>query len=171
MTDPAGGQSAPHKNRPPDDAMIRLTHEPIDYAALTEAVRSPQAGAVVLFLGTVREMTAGRRTVALDYEAYPAMAEATMQQLLDDARARWPIERAGIVHRLGHLDLGEISVAVAVSCPHRRQAFEAGQFLIDQLKVVVPIWKKENWSDGTTEWVHPGVGEGERGREGEKGQG
>lgn len=136
--------------------MISLTESPIDYQALTESVRSPNSGAVVLFLGTVREMTDGRRTVALDYEGYPAMAEAKLAELEAAARSRWPIDRVGIVHRLGHLELGDISVAVAVSCPHRGQAFEAGKFLIDELKVSVPIWKKENWDDGSTEWVHPG---------------
>lgn len=138
--------------------MISLTHEPIDYHALTEAVRSDQSGAVVLFLGTVRELTAGRQTVALDYEGYPEMATAKLEELEVAARARWPIDKVRIVHRLGHLELGDISVAVAVSCPHRKQAFEAGQFLIDELKVSVPIWKKENWADGSTEWVHPGGG-------------
>jgi molybdopterin synthase catalytic subunit len=137
--------------------MIQLTHEPIDYAALTESVRSTQSGAVVLFLGTVRELTHGRRTLALDYEGYPSMAEAKMSELIEEARSRWPVDKAAIVHRLGRLELGDISVAVAVSCPHRQQAFEAGKFLIDELKVRVPIWKKENWSDGTTEWVHPGT--------------
>ena len=136
--------------------MISLTHDPIDYHALTESVRSPNSGAVVLFLGTVREMTGSRRTVALDYEGYPQMAEAKLAELEATARGRWPIDRVGIVHRLGHLELGDISVAVAVSCPHRQQAFEAGKFLIDELKVSVPIWKKENWDDGSTEWVHPG---------------
>ncbi|MBM3203274.1 molybdenum cofactor biosynthesis protein MoaE [Candidatus Woesearchaeota archaeon] len=136
--------------------MIELTHSPIDYFALTEKVRSHQSGAVVLFLGTVREMTGDRRTVALDYEAYPDMAQTQLTHLVEDAQSKWPIDRVGIIHRLGHLELGDISVAVAVSCPHRKQAFEAGQFLIDQLKVLVPIWKKENWADGSTEWVHPG---------------
>lgn len=136
--------------------MISLTETPIDYHALTESVRSANCGAVVLFLGTVREMTGGRRTVALDYEAYPAMAQAKLAELEAAARKRWPVDRVGIVHRLGHLELGDISVAVAVSCPHRGQAFEAGKFLIDELKVSVPIWKKENWDDGSTEWVHPG---------------
>ncbi len=136
--------------------MISLTETPIDYHALTESVRSPNSGAVVLFLGTVREMTGGRRTVALDYEGYPAMAEVKLAELEAAARSRWPVDRIGIVHRLGHLELGDISVAVAVSCPHRAQAFEAGKFLIDELKVSVPIWKKENWDDGSTEWVHPG---------------
>lgn len=135
--------------------MITLTESPIDYFALTESVRSNQSGAVVLFLGTVREMTGGRRTVALDYEAYPRMAEVKLAELESAARSRWPIDRVGIVHRTGHLELGDISVAIAVSSPHRKQAFEAGQFLIDELKVSVPIWKKENWDDGSTEWVHP----------------
>jgi GTP 3',8-cyclase len=87
------------------------------------------------------------------------MAEAKLAELEAEARERWPVENVAIIHRLGRLELGDISVAVAVSSPHRRQAFEAGQFLIDELKVRVPIWKKENWSDGTTEWVHPGLEE------------
>src|SRR4029077_20818386 len=110
--------------------MIQLTSEPIDSAALTEKVRSNSAGAVVLFLGTVREMTNGRQTVALDYEAFPKMAEAQLEELLAEAPRQWPIVNAGIIHRLGHLELGDISVAVAVSTPHRQQAFEAGKFLI-----------------------------------------
>jgi molybdopterin synthase catalytic subunit len=135
--------------------MIELTREPIDYAALTDGVRSPDAGAVVLFLGTVREMTHGRRTVALNYEAYTEMATAKMEELHQEASQRWPVTTAHIVHRLGYLELGEVSVAVAVSCPHRADAFEAARFLIDRLKEIVPIWKQENWADGTTEWVHP----------------
>ena len=137
--------------------MIQLTTDPIDYHALTERVRSNQAGAVVLFLGTVREMTEGRQTLALDYEAYPGMAEVKLAELEAEARQKWPIIEAALVHRMGRLELGEISVAVAVSAPHRHQAFEAGRYLIDRLKEVVPIWKKENWSDGSTEWVHPGT--------------
>ena len=139
--------------------MIRLTNDAIDFHQLTEDVRSNGSGAVVLFLGTVREMTAGRQTVALDYDAYPEMAERKMGELEAAARDRWPIDRVAIVHRLGHLELGDVSVAVAVSCPHRDQAFEAARFLIDELKRTVPIWKKENFSDGTTEWVHPGLDE------------
>ena len=139
--------------------MVELTDKAIDFAQLIEYVRSPQAGAVVFFLGTVRELTRGRRTTALDYDAYPEMAIAKLQELEDEAKRQWPIAKAGIVHRLGHLELGDVSVAVAVSCPHRQQAFAAGKFLIDRLKEFVPIWKKENWSDGTTEWVHPGADE------------
>lgn len=137
--------------------MISLTHSPIDYHALTESVRSTDSGAVVLFLGTVREMTSGRRTLSLDYEGYPEMAQVKLAELEATARSRWPVNGLAIVHRLGHLELGDISVAVAVSCPHRAQAFEAGKFLIDELKVSVPIWKQEHWDDGSTEWVHPGA--------------
>src|SRR5436309_15915368 len=123
--------------------MIRLTNEPIDYHALTEQVRRNDCGAVVTFLGTVRELTAGRQTVALDYEAYPGMAEKKLAEIEQETRARWPVGEIALVHRLGHLDLGEVSVAVSVSCPHRGQAFEACRFAIDQLKETVTIGKKE----------------------------
>ena len=136
--------------------MTRLTREPIDHAALTEQVRSPHCGAVVTFLGTVRDLTGDRTTVALDYEAYPGMAEKKLAEIEADVRGRWPIGDVALVHRLGRLEVGEVSVAVAVSCPHRAQAFDACRHAIDRLKELVPIWKKENWSDGSTEWVHPG---------------
>ena len=137
--------------------MIEITEAPIDHGALTERVRSNLAGAVCTFLGTVREMTGDRRTASLDYEAYPEMAQRKMAELEAEARRRWPILDVAMVHRVGHLDLGEISVVVAVSCPHRHQAFDACRWLIDTLKEVVPIWKKEVWADGNEEWVHPGL--------------
>jgi molybdopterin synthase catalytic subunit len=136
--------------------MILLVDEPIDTTAILERVRSPQAGAVVLFLGTVREVTHGRETASLDYECYPEMAQRKLAELEETARRRWPLVECALVHRLGHMELGETSVAVAVSSAHRQAAFEAGQWLIDTLKQVVPIWKKENWADGTSEWVRPG---------------
>jgi molybdopterin synthase catalytic subunit len=135
--------------------MIELTTQPIDFTAVTESVRSNNAGAVVLFLGTVREFTGDAQTSSLDYEAYPAMAVQAMQQLDQEARERWTLVDVSIVHRTGHLDLGEIAVAVAVSSGHRAAAFEAGQWLLDTLKQRVPIWKKELYSNGQTEWVHP----------------
>jgi molybdopterin synthase catalytic subunit len=136
--------------------MIRLTTEPIDYHALTEQVRRPGCGAVVTFLGTVRDLTGERVTTALDYEAYPGMAETKMAEIEQDTRRRWPVGEIVLVHRLGHLEVGDVSVAVVVSCPHRAEAFEACRHAIDRLKELVPIWKKENWQDGTSEWVHPG---------------
>lgn len=135
--------------------MVSLTPDIIDYTALTEAVRRPGCGAVVLFLGTVRDLTGDAITVALDYEAYSEMAERKLAQVEVEVRERWPIGDIAIVHRLGRLDVSEVSVAVAVSCPHRGEAFDAARYAIDRLKVLVPIWKRENWADGSTEWVHP----------------
>jgi molybdopterin synthase catalytic subunit len=137
--------------------MIEITDSPIDHAALTDRVRSYNAGAVCTFLGTVREITGERRTMLLEYEAYPEMARRKLEELEAEARRRWPVIDAAIVHRVGRLDLGEISVVVAISCPHRHQAFDACRWVIDTLKDVVPIWKKEVWADGTEEWVHPGL--------------
>ena len=138
--------------------MVQLTSEPIDFQAVTEQVCRRDCGAVVTFLGTVRELTSGQVTVALDYEAYPAMAEKKLAEIEQETRRRWPVGEIALVHRLGHLGVGEVSVAAAVSCPHRAEAFEACRFAIDRLKELVPIWKKENWADGTTEWVHPSDG-------------
>jgi molybdopterin synthase catalytic subunit len=147
--------------------MIELTHDTIDTATMVDRVCHPAAGAVVLFLGTTRELTAGRQTVALDYEAYREMAERELANLEAEARRRWPVIECSIVHRLGRVPPTEASVAIAVSTPHRRDAFEAGQWLIDSLKRDVPIWKREQWADGTQEWVHPGMKEeGEKGRVG-----
>jgi len=137
--------------------MIRITSDPIDSAAVLAHVASNRAGAVVLFLGTTREFTGDRRTESLDYECYGDMAEKKMAELEAQARVRWPITGCAIVHRVGRLELGEASVAIAVSSPHRGDAFEAGKWLIDTLKELVPIWKKENWADGTSQWVHPGI--------------
>ena len=137
--------------------MISLTHSPIDPSAILAQVASNDAGAVVLFLGTTREFTKGRQTASLDYECYPQMAEAKLAELEAQAREKWPLVHVAIVHRLGRLALGEASIAIAVSSPHRQAAFEAGKWLIDTIKEDVPIWKQENWSDGTSEWVHPGL--------------
>ncbi|WP_165221211.1 molybdenum cofactor biosynthesis protein MoaE [Aquisphaera insulae] len=138
--------------------MIEITESPLDHAAITDRVRSTSAGAVCTFLGTVREMTGERRTIRLEYEAYPEMALKKLAELEAAARARWPIIDVSLVHRVGALELGEISVVVAVSTPHRTDAFEACRWLIDTLKEVVPIWKRESWEDGGEEWIHPGLG-------------
>lgn len=137
--------------------MIELVRHPIDTAQLVARVQSAEAGAVVLFVGVTRDQTSGRPTASLDYESYEPMAEQKLSELEAEARQRWPISRCALVHRLGHVDLAEASVAVAVSTPHRQDAFDAAKWLIDSLKEVVPIWKKENWADGTSEWIHPGM--------------
>ncbi len=140
--------------------MIQLTSEPIDVTAVLDAARSPKAGAVVLFLGTVREFTAHelpdeRLTRSLDYDAYRPMAEKKLAALATEARQKWELITCVVVHRLGHLRIGEVSVAIAAASAHREAAFEAGKWLIDQIKLVVPIWKKETFDDGTDQWVHP----------------
>jgi molybdopterin synthase catalytic subunit len=134
--------------------MFRLTRDVIDYTTLTESARSPRCGAVVLFLGTVRDLTGEQVTVFLDYDAYAPMAEKKLEEIELEVRRRWPVGEIAMIHRLGRLDVGEVSVAVAVSCPHRVEAFEACRYAIDTLKELVPIWKKENAPDGTGEWVH-----------------
>src|SRR5881396_270948 len=118
--------------------MIRLTHDPIDHAALTEAVRSPHCGAVALFLGTVRDLTGEQVTVFLDYEAYGPMAEKKLAEIEDEVRRRWRVGDVAMIHRLGRLHVGDVSVAVAVSCPHRGEAFDACRFAVDTLKELVP---------------------------------
>jgi molybdopterin synthase catalytic subunit len=137
--------------------MIELITAPIDSESVLARVASPEAGAVVLFLGTTRRVTGGRETESLDYECFAEMARAKLAELEAEARRRWPLVECAIVHRTGHLEIGEASVAVAVSTAHRHDAFAAGQWLIDTLKEVVPIWKKENWADGESQWVHPGL--------------
>lgn len=150
--------------------MIELTDLPIDTAALLDRARHAEAGAIVLFLGTTREFTAGRQTVLLKYEAFREMAERRLAELEAEARRRWSVVECCITHRLGLVPPTEASVAIVVSTPHRADAFAAGQWLIDSLKKDVPIWKREEWADGGAEWVHPGVpkrgrkGEGERRR-------
>jgi molybdopterin synthase catalytic subunit len=135
--------------------MFALTHHPINYHALTEAVRRPGCGAVCLFLGTVRDLTGDERTEFLEYEAYPAMAEKKLAEIEAEVHRRWPGGVLAMVHRLGRLEVGEISVAVAASSPHRAEAFAAARYAIDTLKEVVPIWKKDIAPDGTAAWGEP----------------
>jgi molybdopterin synthase catalytic subunit len=142
--------------------MVSLTNGPIDHYGLTEQVRQAHSGAVVTFLGTVRDLTDGRVTTALDYEAHPALAEKALAEIEAEARRRWPVGELAMVHRLGRLDVGDVSVAIAVSCPHRAEAFEACRYVIERLKERVPIWKKENWADGSGEWVHPEEGKSKK---------
>lgn len=142
--------------------MVRLTSEPIDHIALTELVRRPNCGAVVTFLGTVRDLTREHVTIALEYEAYAPMAEAKMAEIAADVRVRWSNAEVVMVHRLGRLDVGDVSVAVAVSTPHRADAFAACKHAIDRLKELVPIWKKDFSPQGESEWIHPEADAGAR---------
>ncbi len=137
--------------------MLALTHEQIEPDKLLQAVIRRDCGGIVLFLGTVREITEGRTTVALEYEAYAGMAEKELHAIESDARKQWPIVAMAVAHRLGKLDIMDIAVGVAVSCPHRADAFDAARFVIDEVKKRVPIWKRDHTPDGTAAWVHPGA--------------
>lgn len=133
-------------------AHFALTEGPIDINALLQQVRHPQAGATVLFLGTVRDNNRGRHVQFLEYEAYQEMALREMERVAEEAQRRWSILGIAMEHRLGRLEIGEVSVAIAVSAGHRKEAFEAGRFAIDTLKQTVPIWKKEVWEGGEV-WI------------------
>ena len=136
--------------------LIQIQSQSLDLAALVSFVSNPRAGGIATFLGTTREdkNPSGHPLLALDYEAYQAMAISQMHQIAADAREHWPICKLAIIHRTGRVAVGEPSVAIVVSTPHRHQAFEACRFLIDQLKSNVTIWKKEIWANGTTSWAN-----------------
>ncbi len=137
---------------PPWIGSIGITHEPIDVAALEREVADPGAGAIVTFAGTTRRDNAGRNVIRLEYEAYEPMALAEMKKLARAAGERWKIVRVAIRHRVGRVDIGETSVAIAVAAAHRGEAFEACRFVIDRLKEIVPIWKKEYFEGGEL-WI------------------
>jgi len=132
--------------------MVRLQTVPIRVEELTDAVRRDRDGAVALFLGTVRDANRDRRVLRLEYHAYEAMAEREMARLREDALERFDVSEIAIVHRTGTLEIGEVSVAVAVASPHRAAAFEACRWVIDTLKRTVPIWKKEHFEGGEV-WI------------------
>lgn len=136
-------------------SLIELVRDPIDTDRLLAFARRPDCGAVVLFLGTTREWTGTIQTEFLEYDAYESMAISEMQKLADEALGRWSIQFVAIVHRLGRVDLGEASVAIVVSSAHRGAAFQAGEWLIDTLKDLVPIWKKDHTVSGISDWLHP----------------
>ena len=132
--------------------MFKVVDGPIDDIALEDAVRTDADGAVIVFRGVARRYSRGRDVVHLEYEAYPEMAEKVMAQIADEMKDRWLISGVAIVHRTGVLEIGQASVAIAVAAPHRGEAFDAAQYAIDRLKQIVPIWKKEVWSDGS-QWI------------------
>ncbi len=131
---------------------ITIGRAPIDVVALERAASSPAAGALVTFAGTTRQTNAGRQVTRLEYEAYEPMALREMRKLAREAGKRWPIVRIAIAHRIGVVEIGETSVAIAVAAAHRAEAFEACRFAIDRLKEVVPIWKKEHFEGGEI-WI------------------
>jgi molybdopterin synthase catalytic subunit len=137
--------------RPPaGETWVGLTREAMPIADATEWAVRPDCGALVVFAGTARDHAPGREGVTgLEYEAYEEAVVPRLASIVDEARARWPaIGRMAIIHRVGEVGIGEASVVVAVSSPHRPEAFEASRFAIEALKSSVPIWKRETWADG-----------------------
>ncbi|MFW6358763.1 MAG: molybdenum cofactor biosynthesis protein MoaE [Chroococcales cyanobacterium] len=144
------------KTHPNDSFAIQFA--PLSLEEVYRLADDPANGAVVVMSGTVRNQTEGKPVVSLEYQAYEPMALAVFQQIAVDIRQQWPdTTRIVIHHRTGHLKIGEISVLVAVGCPHRAEAFEACRYAIDTLKHNAPIWKKEHWADGTSNWVSIGA--------------
>lgn len=132
--------------------MFEVTSEPLSIEAISQKVVHPEAGAVVTFTGTVREFTKGKRTLYLTYEAYASMAEKQLKRIGDEIASRWPDAVTAISHRTGKLGISDIAVVIAVSTPHRKDAYEANEYAIERIKQIVPIWKKEKWEDGE-EWI------------------
>lgn len=131
-----------------DEDFYRITSEPVATQELARRLKAPEDGALVVFEGVVRNHSQGRRTLYLEYEAYPAMAVRKMREVGESARRKFPIDRIAMVHRVGRVEIGDTSVAILVTSAHRRAAFEACHYAIDELKRTVPIWKKEYFEDG-----------------------
>ena len=152
---PPGAPGAPGGAAVAAVAHATLGDAVLDPGALLAVVAHPGAGALATFLGAVRESNLGRPVTGIDYAAYAPMALAELQRIADEAAERWPGARVAVAHRLGTLAVGELSVAIAVSHPHRAPAFEACRHVIEELKRRVPIWKREHYADGTRAWVDP----------------
>lgn len=133
-------------------ARFKVVETPLDVTEVIRAVEEPSAGAIVTFIGTVRDHSLGKDVVALDYEAYPAAAEKMLARIGAEIEERWGLKRVAIVHRTGYLAVGEASVVIAIASPRRHAAFEACEYAIVRLKEIVPIWKKEIYADGSV-WI------------------
>ncbi|HEY5544958.1 MAG TPA: molybdenum cofactor biosynthesis protein MoaE [Gemmatimonadaceae bacterium] len=131
----------------------RLTRQPIDAASLTREVSAAGRGAISLFLGTVRNSNEGREVDGIDYSAYETMAVAEMNRIASEAADRYPGVAVSLEHRIGTLRVGDVSVAIACAHAHRAPALDANRYVIEELKRRVPIWKREHYLDGTSEWV------------------
>ena len=143
----------PPRDRTESLPWARITRGPIDTLAVLERVGGPEDGAVILFLGTVRNHADGRSVDHLEYDAYAEMAQEALQSLVQEAAEDLGTERIAVVHRIGRLEIGEASVAIAVSSPHRADAYRVSRWIIEEIKVRLPIWKKEGYVDGKQEWV------------------
>lgn len=138
------------------DKLVHISDKVLDVQRIVDLVHSDSAGAIDVFVGTVRNSTKGKKVMRLEFESYDIMAIKEMQKIINQAKIQWPVEKMAIHHRKGILSIGEVAVIIAVSTPHRKASFEACQYAIDTLKETVPIWKKEVFEDGEV-WVaaHP----------------
>lgn len=134
------------------EKLFLITNEVISIQEVVDKVVHPNAGAINTFIGTVRELTKGKKTVYLKYDAYASMAEKKLAQIGDEIQERWPNTLVAITHRIGRLDITDIAVVIAVSTPHRADSYDASRYAIERIKEIVPIWKKEHWEDGE-EWI------------------
>ncbi|WP_313803317.1 molybdenum cofactor biosynthesis protein MoaE [Cytobacillus sp.] len=129
-----------------------ISKEPINVQEVIDKVVQREAGAITTFIGTVRELTHGKKTLYLIYEAYESMAVKKLEQIGNEIKERWQGSEVAITHRVGKLDITDVAVVIAVSTPHRADAYEANRYAIERIKEIVPIWKKEHWEDGQ-EWI------------------
>jgi molybdopterin synthase catalytic subunit len=136
-----------------DTPICRVTADPIDSCSLLANATADTDGAALLFVGVVRNVNDGREVGHLDYQAYPEMAEATLREIVSEAHAQWETGTISVVHRIGRLEIGEASVAIVVASPHRGNAYEASRYIIEELKKRVPIWKREGYTSGESEWL------------------
>lgn len=137
--------------------MFEIVSEPITVEELIQKVTCREAGAITTFIGTVREWTHGRKTIYLEYQAYVPMAIKRLAEIGDEVKAKWPDTVCAVTHRIGRLDISEVAVVIVVSSPHRKAAYEANEYIIERIKEIVPIWKKEHWEDGET-WIGDQLG-------------
>lgn len=131
---------------------FEISKEPINTQAVIDKVVQREAGAITTFIGTVRELTHGKKTLYLIYEAYESMAVKKLEQIGREIEEKWEGSKVAITHRVGKLDITDIAVVIAVSTPHRADSYEANRYAIERIKEIVPIWKKEHWEDGQ-EWI------------------
>jgi molybdopterin synthase catalytic subunit len=132
--------------------LYNITSEPINNQNVIDKVIHHNSGAVSVFIGTVREMTGEKKTRYLEYEAYVPMAEKQLEKIGEEIKVKWPDAKTAITHRIGTLQISDTAVTIAVSTPHRQDGFEASRYAIERIKEIVPIWKKEHYTDGE-EWV------------------
>jgi molybdopterin synthase catalytic subunit len=135
-----------------EQKLFEIVETPISVENVINKVSRRDSGAITTFIGTVREFTKGKKTIYLEYQAYLSMAVKMLAQINEEIKTKWPDAKTAISHRVGRLDITDIAVVIAVSSPHRKEAYQANEYAMERLKQIVPIWKKEFWEDGTM-WV------------------